>query len=86
MVIIYKEALLPIEGAHIDLAFVPVDPRLGEAYFWGLDWFMRHTDTDRVYPMHLWRRYGTIDKLMEQPETADYREKIIRLGKEDECR
>lgn len=82
----YKEALKPIEGAHIDLAFVPADPRLGEAYYWGLDWFMRHTDTELVYPMHLWGRYGIIDKLMEQPETKGYRERIVRLGKEDECR
>lgn len=82
----YKKALVPMEGVHIDAAFVPVDPRLGDAYFWGIDWFMRHTDTKLVYPMHLWRRYGAVDKLIRQPETADYRERIVRIGKEDECR
>lgn len=82
----FKQALAPIEGARIDAAFLPADPRLGEAYYWGLDWFMRHTDTALVYPMHLWRRYWVIDKLMEQPETAGYRDRIVRLGKEDECR
>lgn len=82
----FKEALRPIEGEHIDVAFVPADPRLEDAYYWGLDWFMRHTDTELVYPMHLWRRYWVIDKLMEQPETEMYRGRIVRLGKEDECR
>lgn len=82
----FKEALKPLENLHIDAAFVPADPRLEEAYFWGLDWFMRHTNTDLVYPMHLWRRYWVIDKLMEQPETKAYRDRIVRLGKEDECR
>lgn len=82
----YKESLATLEDVHIDVAFVPVDPRLGDAYYWGLDWFMRHTDTELVYPMHLWRRYKVIDKLIKQPETADYRKKIVRLGKEDECR
>lgn len=82
----FKQALMPVEGAHIDAAFLPADPRLGGAYYWGLDWFMRHTDTKRVYPMHLWRRYWVIDRLMEQPETAGYRDRIVRLGKEDECR
>lgn len=82
----FKEALKPLENLHIDIAFVPADPRLEEAYFWGLDWFMRHTNTDLVYPMHLWRRYWVIDKLMEQPETKAYRDRIVRLGKEDECR
>lgn len=82
----FKRALEPLENVHIDVAFVPADPRLEEAYFWGLDWFMRHTETDLVYPMHLWRRYWVIDKLMEQPETEPYRDRIVRLGKEDECR
>ncbi len=80
----FKQALSPIEGAHIDAAFIPVDPRLENAYYWGIDWFMRHTDTALVYPMHLWRRYQVIDKLMEQPETKDYRDRIARLEKEDE--
>ena len=75
-----------MENLHIDAAFVPADPRLEEAYLWGRDWFMRHTNTDLVYPMHLWRRYWVIDKLMEQPETKAYRDRIVRLGKEDECR
>lgn len=79
----FKQALVPLEGTHIDAAFVPVDPRLKEAYYWGLDWFMRHTDTEQVYPMHLWRRYQVIDKLMEQPETKGYRDRIVRLGKEE---
>ena len=81
----FKQALSSIEGAHIDVAFVPVDPRLGDAYYWGLDWLMRHTDTSLVYPMHLWGRYEIIDKLMKQPETEKYRERIVRLGTEDEC-
>ena len=80
----FKQALSSIEGAHIDAAFVPVDPRLGDAYYWGLDWLMRHTDTSLVYPMHLWGRYEIIDKLMKQPETEKYRERIVRLGTEDE--
>lgn len=82
----FKQAIVPLEGTHIDIAFVPVDPRLEEAYYWGLDWFMRHTDTDLVYPMHMWRRYWVIDRLMEQPETEMYRDRIVRLEKEDECR
>lgn len=82
----YQRALALIEGAHVDVAFVPVDPRLGDAYYWGLDWFMKHTDTDRVYPMHLWGKYEILDRLMCQPETEEYREKIMRLSEDDECR
>ena len=38
----------------IDIAFVPVDPRLGEQYCWGLDCFMKRTETKVVFPMHFW--------------------------------
>lgn len=48
----YQNALRSMEGEHVDVAFVPVDPRLEDAYYWGIDWYMRHTDTERVYPMH----------------------------------
>lgn len=82
----YRRFLSPLEGSHVDVAFVPVDPRLGKAYYWGLDWFMRHTDTELVVPMHMWERYEICDRLMTQPETRDYRDKIMKLGKEDECR
>lgn len=82
----YQLALEPIADSHIDAAFVPVDPRLGEAYYWGLDWFMRHTATDLVFPMHMWGSYEILDRLFQQPETEAYRENIVRLREEDECR
>ena len=37
----YQAEIGTIEGEHIDLAFVPLDPRLEEAYGWGIDYFMR---------------------------------------------
>lgn len=82
----YQCFLAPLEGVHVDVAFVPVDPRLEDAYYWGIDWFMRHTDTELVVPMHMWERYEILDRLMAQPETEAYRDKIMKLGKEDECR
>ena len=64
---------------HVDVAFVPVDPRLEDAYYWGIDWYMRHTDTERVYPMHMWGQYEIQDRLLCQPETAPYRERIVKV-------
>lgn len=75
----YQQALQAIEGTHIDVAFVPVDPRLEDAYCWGIDWYMRHTDTVSVYPMHMWEQYEIQDRLMEQPETAPYRDRIRKV-------
>ena len=59
----YQREVDKLEGRKIDAAFVPVDPRLEDAYFWGIDYFMRKTDTKVVFPMHFWEKYDTIDRL-----------------------
>ncbi|MCI8321221.1 MAG: MBL fold metallo-hydrolase [Dorea sp.] len=75
----YQKEIGRIEGEHIDLAFVPLDPRLEEAYGWGIDYFMRHTDTERVFPMHLWGGYRTIERFLEDPLSEGYRDRIVRI-------
>lgn len=75
----YQKEIARLEGIHIDAAFVPVDPRLGDEYYWGIDWFMHHTDTDHVFPMHMQGRYDLYDRLMKEKSAADYREKVARI-------
>ncbi len=58
----YKKEIDSIEGMHFDAAFVPLDPRLGKAYGFGMDYFLEHTDADKVFPMHMWEKYGCIGK------------------------
>ena len=41
----YQSEINKLQKEKIDAAFVPVDPRLGEQYCWGLDCFMKRTDT-----------------------------------------
>ena len=75
----YQAEIGTIEGEHIDLAFVPLDPRLEEAYGWGLDYFMRHTETIRLFPMHLWGGYKTIPRFIADPLSEDYRDRIVKI-------
>lgn len=77
----YRKEIGTIEGEHIDFAFVPLDPRLEEAYGWGIDYFMRHTDTDYVFPMHLWGGYKTIARFMQDSLSEGYRDKIMRIAR-----
>ncbi len=77
----YKEEISRLEGEHIDLAFVPLDPRLSEAYGWGADYFMRHTDTRYLFPMHLWGGYKTVLRFLEDPLSEGYRERIVKIEK-----
>lgn len=75
----YQKEIEKIEGRHIDVAFVPVDPRQGEQYYWGLDWFMRHTDTVNVFPMHNCQEAEIYERLMVEPETEYYRKQIMHI-------
>ena len=77
----YRYEIGKIEGQAIDVAFVPLDPRQEEQYYWGMDYFMKHTDTKVVFPMHMWGHYEVWERLMENPEASSYRDKVMRITK-----
>ncbi|MBR5509354.1 MAG: MBL fold metallo-hydrolase [Lachnospiraceae bacterium] len=63
----YKKFIGAIEGQSFDLVFVPLDPRLGMAYDWGMKYFLEHTKAEVVFPMHCWEDYTVCEKLQKQP-------------------
>ena len=56
-----------------------LDPRQEEQFYWGFDWYMRHTDTKIVFPMHMWKQYEVQDRLIGMEVSEPYREKIMRV-------
>lgn len=76
----YKKQIDLIKGERIDIAFVPVDPRLEDQYLWGLDYFMHRTDTAMVFPMHFMEGYSIFDRLEQDPVAIDYKDKITRIN------
>jgi L-ascorbate metabolism protein UlaG (beta-lactamase superfamily) len=60
----YKKIIDQLEGVHLDAAFVPLDPRLGDAYDWGMKYFLEKTCADAVFPMHLWEQYEVSQKVL----------------------
>ncbi len=58
----YKREIDSMKGVSIDLVFFPLDPRLEEAYCYGLDYFLQQTNTKYIFPMHCWDRYEIIEK------------------------
>lgn len=80
----YQREINKLEDQKIDVAFVPVDPRLEAQYCWGLDYFMRHTRTSKVFPMHFWGEYGIFDRLERENCTEAYRERIVRIEREEQ--
>lgn len=81
----YQHEVEKLSGETIDLAFVPVDLRLEEQFFWGLDWYMKHTDTKVVFPMHFWEDYKIFSMLREETQTESYRDKIVELKHPGDC-
>ena len=77
----YKKEMDAIQGMHFDAAFVPLDPRLGKAYGWGMDYFLEHTDADMIFPMHMWEEYGYIGKYKKTPIGNRYKNRIADMDR-----
>lgn len=73
-----------LEGKEIDIAFVPLDPRQEDRYWWGFDYFMKSTKTTKVFPMHCWEDYSIIGKLKDKDCSKDYRDAIVTITKPGE--
>ena len=78
----YQAEINKLQKEKIDASFVPVDPRLGEQYCWGIDCFMKRTETSHVFPMHFWGNYEIFDRLMMEQCTQEYRDRIMKIEQE----
>lgn len=78
----YREEIDLLKGRFFDAAFVPVDPRLLGAYDYGICYFMEQTDTANVFPMHFWREYEIISKLIQSERASFFADKIKIIRKE----
>lgn len=68
-----------IEDRHFDLAFVVLDPRQEDRYWWGFDYFMRATDTTWAVPIHCWENYAVIDWMIANETSEPYRDHIVKV-------
>ena len=76
----YQREIDKLKNLEIDIAFVPLDPRQENQDFWGIDYFMKHTHTKHVFPMHMWGQYDEYDRLMNNPEAASYKERVMKIS------
>ena len=67
-----------------DIAFVPVDSRLGADYWRGADAYMREVGARYLVPMHLYGDASVIQKLREREVSRPYRDRILGTGREGE--
>lgn len=77
----YREEIDRLEGQHFDLAFVPLDPRQEECFFWGMNYFLEKTDSPVVFPMHMWGKYETVARYKKLPQAAGFAERVMDVDK-----
>ena len=72
----YKAAIDSIAGRAVDAAFLPTDPRLGEAYLWGMRYFAEKVPARHLVPMHLWGRYSVCEQIQKDPQAEHFRLRV----------
>lgn len=58
----YQKEIEKIAEKHFDIAFLPLDPRLGEGYCYGMDLFLQKVAVEHVFPMHMWEKYDIVGR------------------------
>jgi L-ascorbate metabolism protein UlaG (beta-lactamase superfamily) len=81
MEVSFKRSMELLRGRAIDLAFAPLDPRLGDACDWGFRYFLDTAAVRRVLPMHQWKDYDLTRRFLEaNPQYADRVVAVERPG------
>lgn len=75
----YQKFLEPLRGREIDAAFVVLDPRQGNSYALGMDYFLQTAKAKKVYPMHCWEEYSVIERWMGEHMDSPYRENMVGI-------
>lgn len=73
----FEIEMAKIKNRHFDAAFVVLDPRQEEQFHLGFDYFMKNTNTEKVYPMHCWNDTSVIERLKAMECSEIYHHKII---------
>ena len=80
----YKRALKQLLNKRIDIAFVVLDPRMGEdGYYLGLDYFVKNFECEYIFPMHMWGDYKWIERFKNRPDISTLKDRIIDIDREN---
>ena len=76
----FKRYLEPLRNRSIDLAMIPLDPRLEKSYAWGMEYFLNLVKVRSVLPMHQWGDYALTERFCrEYPHLAG---PVVPVGRE----
>ena len=79
----YMEYTAPLKDYSVDLAFLTLDNRQGDAAFCNMDYYMRHFDIAAAVPMHYFGTTEIADRLIRDPSSEPYRDRIRKMEEGD---
>ncbi len=80
----YRHQIKQLSNCPINLAFVPMDPRLQKHQFDGFDFFLQNTDAEYVFPMHMWQDYSGIAEYKKRISNKEMASRIIDIERENQ--
>lgn len=80
----YHTQIKKLAKKPINLAFVPLDPRLGTFMYEGIDFFAKNTEAEFIFPMHMWQDYAPIRIYKKRITNLGMAERIIEIERENQ--
>lgn len=78
----FLKSLEALKGTQVDVAFLPLDGRLGDAFYWGFHQFMEAVSCKKAFPMHCWGDFSVVGRLLGLEESKNYRSLVAEISEE----
>ena len=78
----FKKEISKLKGKNIDLAFFPVDPRLGDAFSKGGEYFINELSPRNFIPMHFGDNFHTTTEFIHKMKGSNTN--IVEISKENQ--
>ena len=80
----FQAEIKHLSDKNMNIAFVPMDPRLGKNMYHAVDFVLAHTKAECVFPMHMWQDYSGIASYIAKQENPVLAAKIISVNEENQ--
>lgn len=80
----FRHEIRKLSDKPLNIAFVPMDPRLGAYQSLGIDYVLKNTDAEFVFPMHMWQDYSAIKEYKKRITNLGMADRVIEISRENQ--
>ena len=80
----FQTEIKRLASKDINIAFVPMDPRLGANQFNAVDFVLANTSVECLFPMHMWQDYSGIERYMTHQQNPALAAKVVKITEENQ--